>query len=227
MSEFSKSRIQHHLRCKKPLVLTYNGVPQYLTEPFPPDEQVEKADEILFVGNIKKHKGLSVLLEAFAAARAKGLSERLVIVGNAEHFRTGDEETAQRLSDAQRCDGGAVTFTGKVSNAELKALYARARFLVQPSLYEGFGIPPLEAMTVGTPALLSDIPVFKEIYAAYPVTFFRAGDAADLAEKLLTASRKPVDVRAITAERGYSYEKAAEIILQTITAALVQKTSAM
>ncbi len=46
--------------------------------------------------------------------------------------------------------------------------------LIQPSLYEGFGIPPLEAMTLGTQAIISDIPVFKEIYHDFPVRFFKA-----------------------------------------------------
>ena len=220
VSEFSRSRIQHHLHCKKPLVLTYNAVPRYLTAPFDDADggKPEKADEILFVGNIKKHKGLSTLLEAFTTARERGLTSRLVIVGSAERFRTGDVDTVRRLQEAEAAEGSPVAFTGRVPNAELKRLYARARLLVQPSLYEGFGIPPLEAMTVGTPALISDIPVFREIYGAYPVTFFRAGDAADLAEKLLAANGAGVDISAI--ESGYSYQKSAETILETISGAL-------
>ena len=216
VSDFSRSRIQHHLHCKKPLVLTYNAAPRYLTTPFDAADGgvPAKADEILFVGNIKKHKGLSTLLEAFTKARAQGLTAKLVIVGNAENFRTGDEDAVRRLQEAQAQEGSPIVFTGRVSNAELKRLYARARLLVQPSLYEGFGIPPLEAMTVGTPALISDIPVFKEIYSAYPVTFFKAGDASDLAAKLLSATSTRVDVSGIRSP--FSYEKSAQIILSTI-----------
>ena len=212
VSEFSKSRIQHHLHCKKPLVLTYNGVPKYLTKPF--DEPVQQQDEILFVGNIKKHKGLGTLLQAFSQARDQGLRAKLVIVGNADNFRTGDEETVARLEQAKAEKDSPLVFTGRVTNEELKELYARAKVLVQPSLYEGFGIPPLEAMTVGTPVIISDIPVFKEIYAAYPVTYFRAGDAADLAEKLLACQGGRVDVSAV--ESGFSYAKSALTILETV-----------
>ncbi len=218
VSNFSRERITHHLlrsAHKKPLVLTYNGISHYLTEPFE-EEKPKKQDEILFVGNIKKHKGLSILLEAFESAREKGLSSKLVIVGNADNFRTGDEETAARLKALQQKDESAVNFTGRISNEELKNYYARVKLLVQPSLYEGFGIPPLEAMTLGTPAIISDIPVFKEIYGSYPVTFFKAGDAGDLAEKLLTAKTDAVDIK--DAKPAYSYKEAAEIILKTITA---------
>jgi len=62
---------------------------------------------------------------------------------------------------------------------------SKAALLVQPSLYEGFCLPPLEAMVLGTQALISDIPVLKEIYADFPVTFFRSGDPSDLKEKMM------------------------------------------
>lgn len=52
-------------------------------------------------------------------------------------------------------------------------LIKNATCLIQPSLYEGFGIPPLEAMSLGTPVIVSDIPVFKEIYDRYPVIYFK------------------------------------------------------
>jgi len=66
----------------------------------------------------------------------------------------------------------------------LKCL-SEAALLVQPSLYEGFGFPPLEALVLGTRALISDIPVFKEIYEGFPVVFFHAGDAEDLKNKMV------------------------------------------
>ncbi|MCR5723547.1 MAG: glycosyltransferase family 4 protein [Treponema sp.] len=216
VSNFSKERILHHLHCKKPLVITYNGVPKYLTTPF--DVRPQKADEILFVGNIKKHKGLSTLLDAWKKARSQGLTSRLVIVGNADNFRTKDQKTAALLDEAKNAGDGSLVFTGRISNEELKALYARAKLLVQPSLYEGFGIPPLEAMTVGTPVIISDIPVFKEIYQAYPVTWFEAGNAESLAEKLLKADGKSVDIT--TVSTAFSYKKSAAIILKTIEEAL-------
>ena len=217
VSEFSKERILHHLHPKKPVEVVYNTAPKYLSASFE-GELPKKKDQILFVGNIKKHKGLQILLDAYDTARKKSdaFLSKLVIVGNADNFRTGDEETVRRLQELSAQEG-SVEFTGRISNDELKYLYAESRLLVQPSLYEGFGIPPLEAMTVGTRALISDIPVFKEIYARFPVTFFKTGDAADLAEKLLSINDAPFteEERSII-HNTYSYQKSAEKIIEVM-----------
>lgn len=216
VSNFSKERILRHLRCKKPPEVVHNSAPAYLREPF--DNPPRKKDQILFVGNIKRHKGLGTLLEAFQAASQKNGSFKssLVIVGNAENFRTGDDEISGRLRElsSERDD---IVFTGKISDEELRVLYASSKVLVQPSLYEGFGMPPLEAMTVGTRAIISDIPVFKEIYSDFPVTFFRAGDADDLSEKLLSFEDSPLSDDELSLIRGkYSYKKSAQKIVEVM-----------
>lgn len=209
VSEFSRERILHHLRCKKPLEIVYNAAPAYLAQPL--EAPVQKRNQILFVGNIKKHKGLHTLLDAFEIASENGFSAKLVIVGNADNFRTGDVETVRRLSGFT---AEKIEFTGRITNDELKMLYAQSRFLVQPSLYEGFGIPPLEALTVGTPALVSDIPVFKEIYAGFPVEFFKTGNAQDLAQKMLAFKDHEIDARELPGT--YSYKNSAEKILDVM-----------
>ena len=155
----------------------------------------------------------------------ENLKSKLVIVGNAENFRTGDEETVERIkridssADSQNISQNGseslVVFTGKISNDELKYLYAESKFLVQPSLYEGFGLPPLEALTVGTRAIISDIPVFKEIYGGLPVTFFKSESAGDLAEKMLAFKDEPfTENEKELISSKYSYKKSAEIILK-------------
>ncbi len=209
VSEFSRERIITKLKCRKPVELTYNSAPAYLCTP--PEEETKKQDIILFVGNIKKHKGLDTLVDAYLMAREKGLTSKLVIVGNQDNFRTGDTEISKRLSQTAP---ELIEYTGKISNDELKKLYASARVLVQPSLYEGFGMPPLEAMTTGTPALISDIPVFREIYEKFPVTFFHAGDSSDLCDKILNTEFKNVELGEL--KDYYSYKRSAELILNTI-----------
>lgn len=220
VSEFSKERIQKNLPCAKKIKVVYNSAPAYLTEKDSLDESaaVKKfGDFILFVGNIKKHKGLKTLLDAFEKARSNGLKSKLLIVGNKDNFRTGDEETVGKLE----ADGGKnIVFTGKVSNARLKEIYRCALVLVQPSLYEGFGMPPLEAMTLGTPAVISDIPVFKEIYGDFPVVFFKTADSDDLCEKLLSAEQNPKKIDLGELKNRYSYKKSAETILLAITSVL-------
>ena len=216
VSNFSKERILHHLHCKKPIEVVYNAAPKYLKEAF--ESIPSKKNQILFVGNIKKHKGLNILLDAFEKARKidENFDLKLIIVGNADNFRTGDAETLSRLQKSNQ--EGAIEFTGKVSNDELKYLYSESKFLVQPSLYEGFGIPPLEAMTVGTPALISDIPVFKEIYSSLPVIFFKTGDSNDLAEKMISFGKNEKIINISELENLYSYKRSSEIICNTMRA---------
>jgi glycosyltransferase involved in cell wall biosynthesis len=216
VSEFSKSRIEHFLGRKRPVVVTYNAAQSYLSHPFPAPP--EKKDYILFIGNIKKHKGLSCLLEAFFEARKEGFPYKLVIVGSMENFRSRDSQILGRIDTL---DKEGVEFTGFVPNDKLKTLLAEAAFLVLPSFYEGFGYPPLEAMTVGTAALISDIPVFREIYGGFPVHFFRAADARDLKDKLMELSRGTetltVKLSGDLAKR-YTFKKTASIILKELGA---------
>lgn len=193
VSKFSENRIRQNLNCKKNIIVTYNACPSWLkNDNKNADTASENDGYILFVGNIKKHKGLHTLLEAFSEARKKGLKQRLVIVGNAENFRTGDDTIKAKIDAMPE---NSVRFTGKISDEELKTLYEKAILLVQPSLYEGFGLPPLEALTLGTNALISDIEVFKEIYEHFPVHFFKTENAQDLAEKIIECVDLPAPTK--------------------------------
>lgn len=187
VSKFSEKRIKKNLHCKRTVVVSYNAFPSWLEKSdadnsATSDNEKEKEDYILFVGNIKKHKGIETLLDAFSLTLENGLKSKLIIAGNAENFRTGDNSIKSKIDTMPE---GSVKFTGKISNEELRNLYQKAKLLVQPSLYEGFGLPPLEAMTLGTNALISDIEVFQEIYQEFPVHFFKCGNATDLAEKIV------------------------------------------
>ncbi len=216
VSEFSKERIIHNLKCKKNVVVTYNAVPGWFYEKdSEPTSITEKENSILFVGNIKKHKGLSVLVDAFKIAKEKGFDLTLKIVGNSENFRTADENIFKKISEAPK---NSILFTGRISDKELKELYRKTKRLVQPSFYEGFGMPPLEAMSLGTKAIISDIPVFREIYKDFPVTFFKAGDCNDLAEKLLSIKNENDEIKEFP--QIYSFEKTAEIIQKTLEESL-------
>lgn len=213
VSEFSKNRIMSRLSCAKPVTVTYNAVPRRIAEA--PAQNVPKDGSILFVGNIKKHKGLSVLLDGFRQFLEEyGGPEKpvLKIVGNADNFRTKDYTIGEKIKNFP---AGSVAFTGFVDDETLLSLYHAARLLVQPSLYEGFGIPPLEALYCGTNAVLSDIPVFKEIYKDFPVSFFKSGDAASLAQAIAASYGGPAPTREQIPAR-YSYRRSAEIILGRI-----------
>ena len=217
VSEFSKGRILANLKCKKPITVVHNGVPLYNEGP---QKKAEKTDTIIFVGNIKAHKGLKTLIPAFIKARQSlpAPLPTLLIVGSKENFRTSDTQLDSLLKGAE---SQGVQFTGFVPDQELKNLIAQARLLVQPSLYEGFGIPPLQALYSGTRAVISDIPVFREIYARLPVTFFKAGDEDDLAKKIADAYSEKRALPPV--ERIYSYERSAQAVLKKIGESISMK----
>ncbi|MDR1900925.1 MAG: glycosyltransferase family 4 protein [Treponema sp.] len=215
VSNFSKSRIEYYSNNTKPVIVTYSAIQPYLLEG--QKEKVNKKKYILFIGNIKKHKGLWCLLDAFFQARDEGLAYRLLIIGNKDNFRSQDTESLRKLDSI---DASIVEFTGSVSNKQLMELLTNAALLVQPSLYEGFGLPPLEAMICGTTPLLSDIPVFKEIYDGFPVTFFRTGDSRDLKDKLMTLLfNKKGEILVLPEHLAakYTFKKTASVILQELT----------
>ena len=180
VSGFSKLRIAAHLGEGKPTIVTYSAIQPWILEQA--KNSPEKNKTIVFVGNIKKHKGLDCLLEAFRLARNEGLQHKLVIIGSRDNFRSSDNSVLRKIDSLGK---EAVLFTGFISNQKLAAYLSACSLLVQPSLYEGFGLPPLEAMVLGTQALISDIPVFREIYNDFPVFFFHSGDCLDLKEKML------------------------------------------
>jgi glycosyltransferase involved in cell wall biosynthesis len=221
VSIFSKSRIEFHLGSSKPVIVTYSALQPYLLRPSP--SPYKKNNSIIFIGNIKKHKGLGCLLEAFSGLRREYPTEKgrfpykLIILGRQDNFRTHDSAIREEFS---RADESMIEFSGPVDDEKLKEFLGRAVLLVQPSLYEGFGLPPLEAMILGTMALVSDIQVFQEIYSEFPVTFFRAGDSFDLKEKMRKILDSGTGQPLVLPERlalKYTFEKTASIILREIT----------
>ena len=133
----------------------------------------------LYVGNIKPHKNLSVLVKAFSLI-ANDIEHDLILVGKKEGFITGDQEVfhmARKLGDR-------VRFTGRVTDDQLRQYFHHADAFVFPSLYEGFGLPPLEAMAAGCPVLVSTAGSLQEV-CGDAALYFNPLKIEDLAEKLL------------------------------------------
>ncbi len=115
---------------------------------------------VLFAGNVKPHKNLERLIRAFARVRSQDGNEdlRLVLIGD-EVSRYGSlRRTAEESGVRQD-----VRFFGFVPHGTLAALYRMASVFAFPSLYEGFGLPPLEAMACGTPVVTSRISSLPEV----------------------------------------------------------------
>jgi glycosyltransferase involved in cell wall biosynthesis len=122
---------------------------------------------ILTVGTVQPRKNYARLIEALAVLRAKGIDATLVIAGGKGWMETPIFETVARLKLEPY-----VRFLGYVDDSDLPALYTHAAAFAMPSLYEGFGLPVLEAMACGTPVVTSTVSSLPEA----------AGDAALLVD---------------------------------------------
>jgi glycosyltransferase involved in cell wall biosynthesis len=115
---------------------------------------------LLYVGGLSPHKNLARLIEAFALAART--DTRLILVGDiGDVFHTHVPELREAVE--RFALGDLVHFTGFVPDADLAHLYRRAYALAQPSLMEGFGLPPVEAMACGTPVLCSTAGSLPEV----------------------------------------------------------------
>jgi len=121
---------------------------------------------LLFVGNAYPHKNLSVLLDALTQLP----TEHLVIVAHESPFLI-------RLLSGR--DLSRIHLLSSLTDPELVFVYQQARALVAPSLMEGYGLPGLEALMVGTPVISSNIPVYREVYGD-KVTYFDPQSVSDL-----------------------------------------------
>lgn len=202
VSEFTIGRCRHYYKkLADKCYLAYPGISSPLkeyreTHTFP----VEKEEKIVFVGNVKPHKGLKILLSAFE----KTVGLKLKIIGERENFITGlklDESAYKN-----------VEFTGKLSDEELFDEIATAKYLVLPSLYEGFGAPPMEALYLDTVPIVSDLPVFREVYGDFPVIFFK--DEEDLAQLLMGNASKINVAEEVFGQ--YNYKKFVETMMDKI-----------
>ncbi len=148
---------------------------------------------ILYVGTIEPRKNLTRLIQAFAQfAKGSGSAHHLVIGGGKGWMYDQVYATVQELGLPER-----VHFPGFIPQDELAWWYNAAEMMVYPSLYEGFGLPPLEAMACGTPVVTSRISSMPEIVgeAALQVDPYDVGEMAEALHQLASDA-------ALRAEKG-------------------------
>ncbi len=178
---------------------------------------------LLFVGSVEPRKNLPVLLEAVRRLHAAKLgAPPLVLVGPPGWGPT---------LDLAGLPAGSVIIAGYLDAEQLRATVAGAGVLCFPSRYEGFGLPPLEALAAGTPVVAADIPTVREVTGALlapadspsgspsagsPVRLVRQADrdsfADDLAEAILALLSSPGDAEAgRTHARAFTWRRTAEL----------------
>lgn len=147
---------------------------------------------VLFVGNPKPHKNLATLIKAFARVLRQRPDYDLVVVGQLERIRTNLPELRKLIEEEHLAP--AVRLLGDVPDVDLAVLYHMASLFVFPSLAEGFGLPPLEAMAAGVPVVASTMSAIPEACgdAAHYYSPAKSADAlaAAISEVLTNASTR-------------------------------------
>jgi glycosyltransferase involved in cell wall biosynthesis len=231
VSQASKQDILHYLKIPASKVeVIYNAIDDRLATP-PRADEVAKVREryqltapfILYTGNIKPHKNVDRLIEAYAILRRRGIDQaKLLVIGDEISKYPNLRRLVHRFQLHQH-----VRFLGFVPDATLAALYRLASAFVFPSLYEGFGFPPLEAMAAGTPVVTSNVSSLPEVVgdAAVLIDPLDAGAIADAMARVLNdpALRATLIARGHDRVKAFSWERSAarvrEVYAELVSAA--------
>jgi len=165
VSEFSKGEVVRHLDVEADEVhVVYNAVDDYFREPGDGEPFDLPDSYVLYVGAMNPRKNVERLVEAFRRIEeAPETPDKLVLIGP-------ERKAIFKALDIE--DSPSVVTPGFVTREELKYAYSHAELFAFPSLYEGFGLPPLEAMACGTPVVAGDAGALPEIL----------GDAAEFVD---------------------------------------------
>jgi len=203
VSEFTKKMLVEHLGCQaEKIFVVLEGVNHDLFRPLPvPDAFLQRYGldrqgvYLLYVGSDNPHKNLPRLIEAFARVYQAMPGVRLIKVGTSEN-----PELARQHRAALTRSGldGATRWLEQVPENDLPFFYNLARVFVFPSLYEGFGLPPLEAMACGTPVVCSNAASLPEVAgeAALQVDPLDVEGMAEAVMRILGDPTLASDVRA-------------------------------
>lgn len=214
ISNFTKKDLQaHYALHEQRVVVTYEACNDYcIISPKSSDEILQKygilKPYIMYVGNAYPHKNLERLVAAFEGVLKKEKDVHLVLVGKEDYFyqRLKVLVTEKKIQN--------VIFSGFVTDEDLDTVYRESMLYVFPSLYEGFGLPPLEAMAKGVPVIATNHACMKEILGEAAV-YFEGTDVDSIKEAILTciddASRRDVlRARGLQQVQKYSWEAMAK-----------------
>lgn len=174
----------------------------------------------VYVGQDRPHKNVSKLLDAFALLCQRDDQIKLVLVGK-------DFEQNQQVTNIVKRSGlrNRVILRGKVNDRELREIYTQACALVHLALFEGFGFTPLEALSQGTPVIVSDTPIMRETVGEFAV-FVNPNNVENIADTLFILMRaspfysEAEQRRAIAHASKYTWETTASRTLQAWATAM-------
>jgi len=171
----------------------------------------EKPSEcfMLAVSSLDPRKNFKRLTEAFRHIH----DCKLYIVGVTNRVFTQE--------NMEKTESGNIHYLGRVTDEELQRLYSQAICFICPSIYEGFGLPAVEAMSCGCPVLASDIPVLKEV-CGEAALYFSPFDTKDIISQIEAFIKLPDNDKRILQEKGlkhaerFAWDKSAKIIIDLI-----------
>jgi len=221
VSDFSKKEIMHYYDVPADKIsVLYNGQPSF-TSVQTSGEKLPMSDYALCVGSLSERKNQMYLLEAYLKINKPDF--KLVLAGtiNSELFRD-QKDLLERIKSSDQ-----VVLIEAPSDKELADLYAQAKFCVYVPHYEGFGIPVLEALAYKKPILVSDIPVFRELFSPN-VLFSSLTNNDNLREKLeeMNSATNLWSNRVANFDfekRGFSYQLSAEKLTELINSMINEK----
>jgi glycosyltransferase involved in cell wall biosynthesis len=208
VSEFSKKEIEDFYNIKNIYIIN-NSV-----EHIKPKICQKKENYVLSVSSLSINKNFVSVLKSIDLLNKKGINVKYKVVGgfNKNLFSNNKVEFKKNLSN--------VEYLGYVSDFELMEIYSKAVLFVYPSFYEGFGIPPLEAMACGCPCVVSNAASLPEVCgdAAYYVNPYDVEDIARGIEKVLTDENLRQDLikKGFENIKRFSWEKSARKIIEIL-----------
>ncbi len=181
---------------------------------------IQKENFYLIVNATFPYKNVDYIIKLW---RKFNIKDRLIIIGyHPKYIKYHNylKELTKKLSLEDK-----ITFYKEVSDEKLIELYNKAKALISPSLKEGFGLPPLEALSCGTPVILSNIPVYKEIYNDIAIFFDLDNEEnfKEALEKVENLNQEEFNYKREEFLKKFDWQKTAEEIYKIIKDCLNEK----
>jgi glycosyltransferase involved in cell wall biosynthesis len=223
VSETTAALVRRHHLTNAPVVVVSNAAASLPSDPAEVDDAGAAAGRpvntplsFVYMGSYMPYKGVETLIAA--VGRVSGAVLHLV--------SRADEETQRRLESLASHAGARVVFHGGLSDADYAALLRRSTGLVTASRAEGFGLPVIEALSIGVPVAVSDIPIFHEV-AGEAGVYFDPRSPEDVARALteLAARRDELAPLGPLQASRFSWDRSADALLEACRLA-IQRSSA-
>lgn len=211
-SLYSKTQIQKHFKVTKEIHVLPHGIDKIEIP------SKNRGDYYIYVGGYDPRKGLDNLLETFIR-----LNRKIIFVGEIRYFSPYFRFLSQKAMEL-----GILTQSGYVNEMELKKLIKHAKALIYPSKFEGFGLPPLESMALGTPVITTPFSSIKEVCKECAL-YFNPDIKNSLYEKIIEFEENNIAEKLIEMglknAKNFSWEKSAREYINILYKSHLQQES--